>query len=416
MSTNRAPTESGLQDLRLEWVEEQTVGQFPSDPDWNAFSNEVSEFDAETDGNKEGRDVAGSIDPTEYDRANETATVEVAYRQAKYPVDTSGNVVDPIAYPITEALDTDYPSHTIVGRRDVAGGGRLDAGFREITVVVGAKPVESTFDGDPSSAEPLPQDLVYEAQRARSHIVHQPSGSETLVVRSTDGADTNEVIIESEDAATSETLTLPGSSPNTVATGTTFDDIDAIEVVGEHQGDIQVGTDDGTGAIDTELLEDPLTGVNTDGVDSIPGIPSLGTGSHATVPTEIGPVFLGTNATWVGQALSDRVHALEMTVTRDVSREAQQGTRRQTIDVGTRDVEVSADLAGPYETASLIADYHRDKKGDLVWDFGNNRNITARNVELTDAPDITREAGENNFVPSVTLQPSGDPAIEINNA
>jgi len=38
MSTNRAPNESGLQDIRLEWVEETTPGETPADPEWNKFT------------------------------------------------------------------------------------------------------------------------------------------------------------------------------------------------------------------------------------------------------------------------------------------------------------------------------------------------------------------------------------------
>jgi len=416
MSTNRAPVESGLQNIRTEWVPETTPGEFVNNPDWRAFAPELEEFSYSTDGNKEGRDTLGQLDPTAHDRATETATATLSYKQARFPVDTNGDVVDPIAYPIVAPAGADYPSHTVVERRDIIAGGRLGAGFREFVVITGARPVASTFDGDPSSTEPLPQELSYEAERGRTHIVHQPDSAQTLVVRSTDSADTNDVIIESEDAGTTDTVTLPGGDPNTIATSVDFSDIDAIEVVGDHAGDIQVGIDDGTGAIDTELLEDPLTGTNTDGVDSIAGIPALGSGSHASAITAEGPQFLGTDTTWVGQALSDRVHTLEMTVEREVSREPRQGTRREAIDVGGRSVSISSDLAGPYETAERIAEYHRDKSGDIVWTFDTGETITAYNAELIDAPDHTRTANETNYIPSVTFEPSGDPAIDIANS
>jgi hypothetical protein len=298
-------------------------------------------------------------------------------------------------------------------RRDVAGGGADGAGFREFAVIRGARPVGATFDGDPSSSEPIPQELSYEAERGRTHVVHQPDSSQALVVRSTDPSDTNDVVIESEDAATTETVTLPGTDPNTVVTTASFGDIDAVEVQGEHAGDIQVGIDDGTGAIDTELLETGLTGSNTDGVDSVAGVPALGAGSHAAAVSETGPQFLGTDATWTGEALADRVHTLSLEVERETDRNPQQGTRRETIDVGARTVSADADVAGPFESATRIKEHHRDKVGDLVFTFDSGEKITLNNVELVDPPEFTRSAGDTNFIPSVSLEPHGDPAVTI---
>jgi hypothetical protein len=414
MSTNNAPIESGLQPERIEWVEETTPGEFPNDPEWDAFSSEITEFSYSTDGNKEGREVLGQIDPAEYDRSTEAASLTVSYRQARFPVDASGTVLDPIAYPIVLEPEEKYVSHTVVARRDVSDGGADGAGFREYAVVKGARPVSASFDGDPSSAEPIPQELGYEAEQARTHIVSQPASSATLVVQSTDDGDTNDVVIESEDATTTETVSLPGSSPNTVETTSDFGDIDAVEVEGEHAGDIQIGISDGTGAIATELLEKPLTGSNVDGVDSVGGVPALGEGSHAAPITETGPLFLGTNATWVGAELADRVHTLDFEVERDVSREPRQTTRKEAIDVGARTVSADADLGGPFSSAERIAEHHRDKTGDLIFEFDNGETITLKNAELVDADDFTRTAGDTNYIPSVTLEPHGDPAVTIN--
>jgi hypothetical protein len=419
MSTNRAPVESGLADIRTEWVAETAPGEFPADPSWNAFSPELTEFSYSTDGNKEGREVLGQIDPTDHDRASESATATLEYRQARFPVDSSGAVVDPIAYPIVTDASEDYPSHTVVERREIVSGGRLGAGFREFAVLSGARPVAASFDGDPSATEPIPQELSYEAERGRTHIVHQPSSSQTLVVRSTDASDTNDVIIESEDASTAETVTLPGADPNTVVTTSSFGDIDAVEVQGDHAGDIQVGTDDGSGAIDTELLETPLTGSNTDGVDSIAGVPALGDGSHAGPISEEGPQFLGTTLTWSSFEVTDddtQVNALTLDVEREVDRRPRQTTRRETIDVGQRTTSADADFSGPYKSADLISEYHRDEEGDLVWVFDTGQTITLKNAVLVDAPDFTRSAGDTSYVPSVSVEPHGKPAITISNS
>jgi hypothetical protein len=243
------------------------------------------------------------------------------------------------------------------------------------------------------------------------------------VVRSTDESDTNDVTIESEDGTVSETLTLPGTTPNAAVTTETLPDVDAVFVDGEHAGDIQIGTDDGTGAIDTELLENPLTGVNVDEVSSVEGIPPLGSGSRAAPISGNGTTFLETEAEFANAELGERLHVLDLSVSLDTSREALASQRRQTIDVGQRTVEFDADLAGPFESAKLIKQHFRRKSGDLVYAFGDantdpsnaDRKIVAKNVEIVSAPDVTRSAGDTNFIPSVTFQATGDPAIEIIN-
>ena len=192
---------------------------------------------------------------------------------------------------------------------------------------------------------------------------------------------------------------------------------------GEHAGDIQVGIDDGSGAIDTELLETSLTGSNTDGVDSVEGVPPLGSGSHGTEPSGEGTTFLGTTASWTGSDVAPRLHTLNLSVEHDSSREPVQSSRRTAIDVGQRTVEFDADLAGPYETASKIKAHFRDVSGDLIYGFGapgddpSNapKQIVAHNVEIVDAPDFTRSAGDTNYIPSVTFRAVGDPAIELIN-
>lgn len=416
-------SENALQDIRLEWAEESTVGDPPTDPDWQAFSGEIDEVSASIDGGKEATDSLGFRDFIEMYRSVEESDLTVNYAQYNFPVDPSGNIVDPIGYPMT-LPEGEWPSLTVTMRRDVASGGKDGAGYREFLVAYGARPTAATLDGDPSAAEAIPQELSLPAATIRPHIVHQPSASTELAVRSSDPADTVDVTIESEGATTSETVTLPGADPNTVVTTTTFDDIDAIYVNGEHAGDIMVGTDDGSGAVDVELLEKPLTGTNTDGVDSVEGIPPTGEGSHATVPSGPGTTFLETRTEWAGGDIGTRLHTLDLSAEVDSSREPQAETRRQAIDVGQRTVEFSADVAGPYSSSAKIKQHLRDMEGDLIYAFGDpgtdpanaDKQIVAHGVEIVDAPDFVREAGETAFIPSVTFRAVGDPAIEIINS
>jgi hypothetical protein len=58
--------------------------------------------------------------------------------------------------------------------------------------------------------------------------------------------------------------------------------------------------------------------------------------------------------------------------------------------------------------------------GDLVYEFEDSKRIVAHNVEVVDAPDHSRTAGDTNYIPSVSFQAVADedgsrPAIEIIN-
>ena len=416
-------SENALQDMRIEWVEESTLGDPPADPAWKPFSAEIDEVSVSPDGGKEATDTLGTRDMVNLYRGPEESELTLSYAQYNFPVDPTGAVQDPVGYPM-QLPGGPFPSLTVVSRQDVITGGRLGAGYREFLVVFGARPTDVTLDGDPSAAEPIPQELTLPCETARPHIIHQLPNAQELVVRSTDAADTNEVIIESEGGTTTETVALPGEDPNTAGTSAAFPDVDTVFVRGEHAGDVQIGTDDGTEAIDTELLEEPLTGYNVDGVSSVRGVPPLGSGSHATQPSGEGVIFLGTQSSWDGGAVAPRLHTLNLSVEHETSPEPVQGSRRQVIDVGPRTVEFDADLAGPYESASKIKAHFRDRSGDLVYGFADDpstdpanapKRIVAHNVEIIDAPDFTRSAGETSFIPAVTFQAVGDPAIEVIN-
>ena len=417
--------ENALDDTRLEWTEEPEPGVVPTDPSWRRFSPEMQTISVSLDGSKEATDTVGTRDVVEMYRGTEEAELTLGYSQYRFPVNSAGVVQDPIAYPLLRPSG-EWPSLTIVSRQDVTEGGRTGAGYREYLVVRGARPTGSTLDGDPSASEPIPQELTLPAARGRPHIIHQPASEEGLVIRSTSPDDTNEVVIESEGGTTTETVALPGADPNTAATSATFPGVDVLWVRGEHAGDIQVGTNDGEDAIQTPLLEKPLTGTDTDGVDSVAGVPPLGSGSHGDPVTGEGTMFLGTQASFAGEPVGTRLHTLNLTAEVETSREPVQGSREEEIDVGAASAEFDADLAGPYESAAKIKAHFRDLSGDLVFGFANDpstdpvdapKRIVTHDVEIVDAPDFTREAGETNYIPSVTFRATGDPAIEIiNNA
>jgi len=428
MSTNQnqpAPAESAIENVRAEWIPSSFAAdgtpEVPTDPAWNRFSDYIESYPGWSASlNIEGDPPTGQVDPEDHFRGVEESSLTIEWWLQRFFVDSTGAPNDLVGELIQYDGVSTNPVHEVLIRKEVRGGGRDGAGFRTYFVGSGCRPTSATIPGDPASSRPIIVEGQYAAEKVRQYVVHQPSTAAELAVKSTDPNDTNEVIIESEGATTTASVVLPGGSPNTVATTTTVGDIDAIEVKGEHAGDITVGISDGASppTITTQLTEDPITGTASDGVDSDRGIPALGAGSHAP---EIGQApeqfqFLGTSSSFGGGALaesaaSDRVHAFDLSIDVDVTREPRQATRRQSIDMGTRSISADADVAGPFESAKQNYDFYVGLEGDLVYNFPDSASVTLRNAQLTDTDEVSFAAGDGNIVYGVTFEPSGVPAL-----
>jgi len=292
--------ENALQNARIEVVEETTEGQTPTDPSYQVLTDFATEISVEPGGSNESIEVVGNGDIQDHFRGPEEPSLTVSYYKQQAFVDGSGNDNYPAAVPLTHDYTTEYPSYTFQYRRDVQSGGNDGAGFREYIIVEGAKPTELSAPGDPSSGEPIVEELTFEPERARAYVIHQPSSSTTLDVENK-GSNSVDVTIEDEGASTTETVTVAGST--TVTTTSSFTDIDVIHAEGEHDGNILVT--DGNG---TTILDQPLAGSDTTNVDSERGIPPLGSGSHGSaIGTDPGKyLFLGVDTpTWQGSNLSD---------------------------------------------------------------------------------------------------------------
>ncbi len=390
--------ESALQNTRIEYVPETTVGVPPTDPSWETLTDYLKDLTVSPDGNREGQSVVGSGDLKTHFRGPEEHTFTTEYYKQQAFVDSNDDAAYPAGDPIVYDYQTAYPSYTFQYRRDVASGGNDGAGFREYVVAVGARPTEVSDPGDPSESEPITESLSWDAEKSRAYVIHQPSASTTLDVTN-NGSTSVDVTIEDEGASTSETVTVSGGS--TVTTTASFGDIDAIWVESEPDGDISVT--DGNG---TDILGQPLAGSTTDGVEGERGIPALGAGSHGSAigvdPSKY--LFLGVDTlNWQGSALADRIHSLDLTVSLETSKEAQSGTRRQAIDIGQRTVTVDADVAGPHKSADLIANQFRNEQGDFLYQYPDC-DVTVKNASISDVPDLTRSAGDTNYIPSVSFE------------
>jgi hypothetical protein len=401
--------ENALGDIRAEWVEEPAPGEFPSNPAWNRFSDFVlSTPGASTDAQVSSLDdVVGTGDVVDHFRGAEEHSLSIEYLMQRFFLNVDGEEVDPIGYPLTHDYGAQYTSHSVVTRREATTGGNFGSGLRQYVVARGARPVAGTSPGDPSEADPIALEVEYEAEKVRTYVLHQPDTAISLTLSSTSTEDNFDVTIESEDATTTETVTLSGTSD--VTTTETFSDVDAISLSQEPVGDISVT--DGSG---TEIVDGGIQGRESDGVEGDRGIPALGGGSHAD-PIGTDPAtfqFLGTESEYGTGAVASRVHALDLSVELDTSREALQGRRRQRIDIGTRTVTVDADTAGEFDTHTQHQRHFRGTQRDLIYRYPTGE-VAVKDATLTDVGDIEYEGDSANVITSQTFEGHGDPAVVV---
>lgn len=410
-----APTESALSNVRAEWVpstfNSDGIPTVPTDPSWNRFGDYIQSYPGWSgDASVEGSTPTGTGDVEDHFRGPEQHDLAIQWWMQRHFVDNSNNANDPIGALIEHDYQTQFPCHEVLLRREVTDGGVDGAGFREFIYASGCRPSAGSAPGDPSASDPILAEAEYACEKVRQYIIHQPADGTTLDIVSTDSNDTMDITIESEGGSTTDTITLNGTT--TVTSTGSFSDIDAFWLSSEPAGDISIQDDAGN-----DLLEDPITGSATDGVEGDRGVPLLGAGSHAsaigTDPDSY--LFLGTSSTYGGGALAesadaDRVHALDFSIEADITREPRQGTRRQSIDPGPRTVSVEADLAGPYETAAQNQRYFTSTTGDLVYTYPDGT-VTVKNAQLTDTDDVDREGGDANLIYGVTMEGHGDPAV-----
>lgn len=397
--------EDALQGVRAEWIEESTVGEFPTTPiEWNLFSDYIDDGPGwSPPGLTENNNAVGSGDVVEITRGTEeTHELTIEYWAQRPFVDKSAVVQDPAGYPFQHDYQTEYTSHTINWRREVTEGGVDGAGYRVYTVASGARPVSVTIPGDPGENSPQSLEVDYEAEYARSHRIDQPSSSTTLDVSS--NSNTVDVKIENEDGSTVETVTDGNTS------GKSFGDIDAVEIVtGEPQEDIEVSISGGSTLV-------TIPGTNTNVVEADRGVPTThndgNTGSHAPNIGNDPDKYLGLNtASTYGSDLitPDRVHQFDITCELDTDNNARQSTRAPSIDIGPRTVTAEADFASEDASTQQIKSYLQGFTGEVSYALGGNNvgggvmDIDIKQAQITDVDEQSFGAGDANNIFGVTF-------------
>lgn len=401
-------TESGQLPGRYECVVEPEPGAVPSDPSWRRFSDVIRTWEMDVGATQARQDGVGTVDAVDHNRGPEEPSATVGYDLQRFPVDPAGNPVDPSAYGILRDQYNDLlGTLLIVGRREM-GGGNFGAGVREYSVVRGGGVDSVNPELDPSGEQPILMELSITARKARSVLIHQPDGDTDLSVLSTSANDTMDLTVESEDATVSSTVTLDGT--NSVPIAGPFDDVDAIWLTDNPEGNVTIT--DGSGTTVCELKGGLEYSDDDQPVDGDRGVPVLGAGSHAGAIGTPFEHFVGDRFERGGGAVRPRVNSASWSVENNIGTSSLQQTRAPAVDAGNRGVTVDADIAGPFVSHSSMMQSLQNDQQDIEHELSGGT-IRFHNATPTDSASRTVEAEQGVASYSETFSASGDPAIEL---
>lgn len=379
--TQATNADSGIREHRIEFVRESTAGVTPDNPSWKLFSDNVdTALVASPDAQIEGQRGVGDVNMQNFYRGPEDNTASIDYHFQKFFTDGSGNPDDAAGDAILRDSANDVVNtHTVVDRAELGNGERV------YKVVKGGYPNLGDVAGDPSSGLPIMISLEYEAKKVRSYHATQPSGT-TLTVKSTSASDTTQSLtLESDGAATTEQVTLNGTTA--VTTTASFSSLDAFELSAETEGNVTV--EDGSGNVLVTIY-----GANEyDGVEGDLGVPALGTGSHASAIGTSYERFLDDTVTRGGSDLAAELRSTNFNVSNNYDKTGVAGSLQQAVHVGQQDVELSATVAGNFEGHEAMMEHMRGVQLDIVWQFDGG-SVTFKNAALTDVGDVGPSSGD----------------------
>jgi hypothetical protein len=385
-----ADMQAGVRPYRIEWIQETTEGEVPSDPEWNLFSdNIINAPQWEPDANTTRQDGAGKATAAGFYNGTETHEITIEYDLQQWYVDGSGTTVDAGGDFLEPTSDNGLrATHSIVDRSVQADGGADGAGRRIYTVIKGARPDTLTAPFETDDGTPLSQELAYQAGKIRQYDISQPSASTTLDVENK-GTTSVDVTIEDEGAATTETVTVAGGATET--TNETFEDIDAVELSTDTDGDVVVS--DGSG---TDLM-------TIKGSDKYPagegdlGVPALGSGSHASALNSDYIRFIDDTLTIPNVDTETEIVSGEMEVSTGLDSNAKAGTARQNIHNTNWEYTVTASLAGPRITVDQTQNYLTETTGTVTW-TAQEGTIDFNNAFIQSPGEYTKESGNGKLI------------------
>jgi hypothetical protein len=386
----------------------------PSNPDWNRYSDVIRSFTANGGASYGAQESVGSPDAQDHFRGVEDPSLSIGYDLQQFFVDGSGNPVDAAGDAIVRDSENQLQNtHLAVERQTLPSSqGNDNAGVRIYTVGRGLTPTSATATLDPSTENPILAELEYQPRKVRSYRIHQPSAATTIDIVSTDSNDTMDITIENEDAGTTETISLNGTT--TVTTTSSFGDIDAVWLSDNPAGDVTLTDGSGT----TLMQIDGGISYSDDGnpVDGDRGVPALGTGSHASAIGSTYEHFVGDRFERPsGSDPRARVNSASWTVENDVTTSTQAGSRLPVVDVGNRTVTVDAEVQGPYVSHDSMREALTKVQQNIEHELDGGT-VTFNNTVPESNAERSREPSQAVAGYSETFAASGDPPITLSSS
>ena len=403
--------ESGTLPGRYEWVPEPNGPMsVPTDPEWQRFSDTMRSFNADVGASYARQDGIGTSDAVDHNRGTEDPSADVGYDLQRFPIDSNGDPQSAAAYGMLRDEHNQLLGSLLATERTEAPGGNDGAGMRIYTVVRGAKVETVNPTNDPSEENPILMELSLQPTKVRSYAIHQPSAGTTLEITSTDDADTMDITIESEDGTTSETIAVNGTTA--VTTTESFDDIDAIWLSEEPDGDVEVT--DGSGTTICELVGGLTYSDDDQPVAGDRGVPALGSGSHADPIGTNYEHFVGDRIERpVGSPVRPRVQSAGWTVENDLTTDSVHTSQLPTVDESDRTVTIDVDVAGPKVSHDSMMEALTKDQQDYEHELSGGV-VRFKNTVVESSGERQREAsGQAVASISETFAASGDPAIEL---
>ncbi|ELY91475.1 hypothetical protein [Natrialba taiwanensis] len=403
--TEQQTPESGLRFDRAWFVREAEKGVTPTDPDWNLYSDRLVSTEGDLDPGLERLDGLGTPDPAEFGRAIEENEVTIAYSLQQAVVDASGEPVDAVYDALTRNQANQIPNtHSMVGRDNNPSPGPNDPdgaeGQRRYLVMQGGK-ADATMEPDATEADPVPVELTYMGEKVRSYHIYQPEGSTLLALQSTDDSDTMTVTIEDEGAATTDEITLNGTTP--VSTTVEFDNIDAFELSEPATGDVTLHINDGTDAdptVGSELskLDGGVTLADGGGErEGDTGVPALGAGSAPSPIDQPFEDFCGSifNFAFDGNAPDPDLNNITLEVANNLEARpsGDGGGCRPSIEEGNREITIEANVVGERASHDILRSAYTNNPADMGWELSRTI-FTFPSSRCTEAPAFARESDE----------------------
>jgi hypothetical protein len=379
------PFEAGIGALRANFIRETTAGTTPTNPAWLRFSDELdSAGDWSPNTNLAARTAIGTPDIVGFSIGAEDHEVSVAYKLQRWPAAAGDASYDGLVRDSNGFLPS---THSILFRQVLSNEGTQSGGDLHIyTYGTGAKFNTVRLSGDSGDSEPVLVEGTYVCEKVRSYAVSQPNASTTMTVVSSSASDTTQdVTVENLTGATSETISLTGTTP--AAGVTSFSDIGAVRLSAETVGDVTV-----TFTTGGETCVVILGSASHQNIEGDLGLPLLGSGSYESALGTGLEHILGDTITKGGSAIDVNVMTMAIEVANNVQADAVTRQKTKVLNEGMRDVTASVTVFSARGSHDATIEHLKATAGDIVWTMDGGT-ITLSSAVLTAPGSRTYDKG-----------------------